>query len=94
MFVTHGGIGSVSEAIYHKAALVGIPFSNDQVDCPFSEKLLTPMILQKPNLLRAQMHGYAKLLEWDNINQDDLRDAIVEAMESKDMQESLETVNR
>ena len=33
VFVTHGGIGGVTEAIYHKANLVGIPFSNDQVQC-------------------------------------------------------------
>jgi UDP:flavonoid glycosyltransferase YjiC (YdhE family) len=26
VFVTHGGLGSLVEAIYHKAVIVGIPF--------------------------------------------------------------------
>ena len=78
VFVTHGGIGSLSEAIYHKAALVGIPFSNDQ----------------KPNLLRAEKHGYAVLLEWDSLNEEDLTAAIKTSIESKDMRDSLEKVHR
>ena len=30
-FVTHGGLLSVMEAIYHETILVGIPLANDQV---------------------------------------------------------------
>ena len=77
-FVTHGGIGSISEAIYHKASLVGIPFSNDQ----------------KPNLLRAEKQGYALLLAWDNLNEGDITDAIKKAIENKAMKDSLERVHR
>ena len=36
VFVTHGGLLSVQEALYHKTPLVGIPLGNDQ----------------RPNLLR------------------------------------------
>jgi len=78
VFVTHGGIGGVTEAIYHKANLVGIPFSNDQ----------------KPNLLRASGHGFAKILEWDQLSEKELITAIVDAMEDKDMVAALEKVNR
>ena len=78
MFVTHGGIGSISEAIYHKASLVGIPFSNDQ----------------KPNLLRAEQQGYALLLDWDNLNEEDITDAISRAIGNKAMKDSLERVHR
>ena len=78
VFVTHGGIGSLSEAIYHKASLVGIPFSNDQ----------------KPNLLRAEKQGYALLLDWDNLSEADLTDAIRKSIENKEMKESLERVHR
>jgi len=78
VFVTHGGIGSVTEAIYHKASLIGIPFSNDQ----------------KPNLLRAQKHGFAKILDWDEITHVDLKTAIEEALEDKEMSVALDRVNR
>jgi len=78
VFVTHGGIGGVSEAIYHKATLVGIPFSNDQ----------------KPNLLRASGHGFAKILEWDQLTEKDLIDAITDAMEDQNMVAALDKVNR
>ena len=76
--MTHGGIGSISEAIYHKASLVGIPFSNDQ----------------KPNLLRAEKQGYALLLDWDNLNEEDITDAIKNAIENKTMKDSLGRVHR
>ena len=78
VFVTHGGIGSLSEAIYHKASLVGIPFSNDQ----------------KPNLLRAEKQGYALLLDWDNLSEKDLTGAIRQSIENKEMKRSLERVHR
>ena len=37
VFVTHGGLLSLQEAIYHKTPLVGVPLVNDQ----------------KPNLVRT-----------------------------------------
>ena len=36
MFVSHGGLLSVQEALYHRTPLVGVPLGNDQ----------------KPNILR------------------------------------------
>ena len=58
--------------------MVGIPFSNDQ----------------KPNLLRAEKQGYALLLDWDNLNEEDITDAIKNAIENKAMIDSLERVHR
>ena len=55
VFVTHGGLGSLQEAIYHKAVIVGMPFSNEQ----------------RQNILRATTHGYAKMLEWDDLTADE-----------------------
>ena len=49
---------------------------------------------QKANLLRAERHGYARLLEWDELTAEDLKAAIVESMESREMQEALERVHR
>ena len=57
---------------------MGIPFSNDQ----------------KPNLLRAEKQGYALLLDWDNLNEEDITDAIKNAIENKAMIDSLERVHR
>ena len=78
VFVTHGGIGSLTEAIYHKATLVGIPFAQDQ----------------KPNLLRAKQHGYAVMLDYDTLEEESLKNAINEAMESKAMTSALDRVNK
>ena len=77
VFVTHGGLGSVMEAIYHKTVLVGVPMTNDQ----------------KPNLLRAERHGYAKMLELDTISVDKLTKAINNGVEDKEMRSSLEKIH-
>ena len=76
-FVTHGGLGGISEAIYHKVRLVGIPFGNDQV----------------ANMERVARHGYGKLLVWETITAEDLKLAIREAMESEAMLAALERVH-
>ena len=48
---------------------------------------------QKSNLLRAERHGYARLLEWDDLTAEALKTAIIESMESREMQEALERVH-
>ena len=77
VFVTHGGLGSVMEAIYHKTVLVGVPLMNDQ----------------RPNLLRATRHGYARTLEWDTLTADELTDAIKAGAEDKSMQSAMERIH-
>ena len=77
VFVTHGGLGSVMEAIYHKTVLVGVPFMNDQI----------------PNLLRAEKHGYAKFLKWDTLTADELTDAIKAGVEDESMQLAMEKIH-
>jgi len=77
VFVTHGGLGSLVEAIYHKAVIVGIPLSNDQ----------------KPNLLRAERHGYAVSLDWDEMTADELVESIKKAMGDKEMAANLERIH-
>ena len=73
VFVTHGGLLSVMEALYHKTVIVGIPFVNDQ----------------KPNLRRAEKNGYAKMLEWNSLTKEDLSKAIKDAISDKKMETSL-----
>jgi len=77
VFVTHGGLGSLVEAIYHKAVIVGVPLSNDQ----------------KPNLLRAVKHGYAVSLVWDDMTAEELVGSIKRAMEDKTMAANLERIH-
>ena len=64
VFVTHGGLLSLQEALYHQTPLVGIPLGNDQ----------------KPNLLRADKKGYAIMLDWVSISSDQFLAAINKAM--------------
>merc|ERR1719285_189477 len=77
VFVTHGGMGSLVEAIYHQAVIVGIPLSNDQ----------------KPNMLRAERHGYALHLNWDDLTAETLVSGIRKAMEDKEMSKHLERIH-
>ena len=76
-FITHGGLGGITEAIYHKVTLVGIPFGNDQIS----------------NLERASRHGYCQLMLWEELSVQTLSEAIREAVESQTMQAALERVH-
>jgi glucuronosyltransferase len=77
VFVTHGGLGSLVEAIYHKAVIVGIPFSADQ----------------RPNLLRAVRNGYARMLEWEDLTSEDLINGIKDAMNDANMEATMERIH-
>ena len=76
-FITHGGLGGITEAIYHKVTLVGIPFGNDQIS----------------NLERASRHGYCQLMLWEKLSVEALREAIRESVESLTMQAAVERVH-
>jgi len=78
VFVTHGGLLSLQEALYHKTPLVGIPLGNDQM----------------PNLLRASIRGYALLLDWATLSSDSLLGAIKKALVCPDMKKSMEEQHR
>lgn len=76
-FVTHGGLLSTQEALFHSVPLVGVPISNDQ----------------KPNLLRAQRHGYAIMLSLQTMTKQDLKSAIIKAMNDEDMRASIKKMH-
>merc|ERR1719188_1175712 len=65
------------ESIYHKATIVGIPLANDQ----------------KPNLLRAVKHGYARMLDWGTLTADELANAINEGIRDGEMNSALEKIH-
>ena len=73
VFVTHGGLLSTQESLFHSIPLVGVPISNDQ----------------KPNLLRAERHGYAIMLSLQTMTKDELVSAIRKAMTDPGMRDSI-----
>jgi glucuronosyltransferase len=64
LFITHGGLNSVQEAVYHGVPVLGLPFGTDQ----------------KLNMRRAIDDGYASKLAWTEINQETLTSAIIELL--------------
>merc|ERR1712020_881562 len=77
VFVTHGGLLSTQEALYHNVPLVGVPISNDQ----------------KPNLLRAEENGFAIMLSLQTMTKEDLVSSIKKAMTDKDMRTSMQKMH-
>lgn len=60
VFITHGGLLSMMEALHYGKPVVGIPIFNDQ----------------KYNMARAESQGYGLTLDYDSLNEASLRDAI------------------
>lgn len=58
--MTHGGLNSAQEAIYHGVPLLGLPFGTDQ----------------KLNMRRAVDDGYARQLFWNEVTEESLTEAI------------------
>ena len=73
VFVTHGGLLSLQESLYHSTPLVGIPLGNDQ----------------KPNMMRAERRGYAVMLDWTSLNTEDLLAAIQKAATEPEMRREM-----
>ena len=59
-FITHGGLGSTTEATYHGVPLVGIPIFGDQ----------------DINMYRAEGNGFAVRLNYDDLTEESILNAI------------------
>jgi MGT family glycosyltransferase len=76
VFVTHGGMNSVSEAFAYGVPMVVIPFVSDQpVNAEFVEKL-----------------GVGKKLEYKNIDKELLKTTVFDMLEAKNVRENLNKV--
>lgn len=65
LFITHGGLFSTQEAIYHRVPVLGLPVSVDQ----------------HHNMRMVQRMGWGRVLHWENLTYDSLRSSILEIMD-------------
>merc|ERR1712136_373956 len=77
VFVTHGGLLSLQEAIFHKAILVGIPLGMDQ----------------GANVARAEKNGFAISLDFKELTKEKLTSAIRTALTDEKMIESMDRIH-
>jgi len=78
VFVTHGGMNSVSEALIYGTPMVVIPFVSDQpVNAQCVEKL-----------------GVGKRLEYSLINKNNLKSTVLSVIRDKDIKSNLDTVQK
>ena len=77
VFVTHGGLLSTQEALFHGVPLVGVPINGDQI----------------VNLKRAEKHGYAIPLNLKTMKKEDLITAIHKAKTDSSIQTSIQKMN-
>ena len=77
VFVTHGGLLSTQEALYHGIPLVGVPLAQDQIS----------------NVVRAEKNGFAIKVNLDNISVESLVSAIKKAMVDVNIQKSVERMH-
>ena len=78
VFVTHGGMNSVSEALVYGVSMVVIPFVSDQpVNAQCIEKL-----------------GVGKRLEYSEVNKDTLKEYVQSVLLDADIKENIEKVQK
>ena len=77
VFVTHGGLLSIQEALYHGIPLVGVPLAQDQIS----------------NVIRAEKNGFAIKVALENLSVETLVPAIKSAMTDIKMKASIEKMH-
>jgi len=77
LFLTHGGLNSLMEAVYHGVPVLGLPISNDQY----------------ANLARAQRKGYALKFRWTDITQQSLFTTIQELINNPKYSETADKLS-
>jgi len=77
LFLTHGGLNSLMEAVYHGVPVLGLPLTTDQFG----------------NLARTQLEGYGKTLLWKDITKDSLQSTLQELLTNPKYSESADSVS-
>ncbi|XP_076068150.1 UDP-glucosyltransferase 2-like [Oratosquilla oratoria] len=73
LFISHGGIHSVQESVYHGVPIVGMPMFSDQYH----------------NLGQGAREGWVHLLKWENLTEDTLVATVKAALNDPRLQESM-----
>ncbi|XP_071525916.1 UDP-glucosyltransferase 2-like [Panulirus ornatus] len=73
LFITHGGLLSTQEATYHGVPLLGLPVFLDQ----------------QYNMEQVQREGWGRLLQWDNLTYDNLRQNILDIIHDTSLREEV-----
>ena len=66
LFITHAGLSSIEEAVYHGIPVIALPVFGDQ----------------HLNADKIKMHGYGIRLDWGELSEDSLYDAIQEILKN------------
>ncbi|XP_012258117.3 uncharacterized protein LOC105687230 [Athalia rosae] len=77
MFITHGGISSMMEAVYHGVPIIGIPLFGDQMR----------------NILLAVSKGYAESLDFFTTTDDQVYDTIMKVATDSKYKENVKKVS-
>ncbi|KAK9877423.1 hypothetical protein WA026_018536 [Henosepilachna vigintioctopunctata] len=72
-FITHGGLGGITEAVFHGVPMLGIPFFGDQ----------------KANVLSSAETGYTYPLNYEDITQESFDTALKEILWNKKYSDSM-----
>ncbi|KFB52355.1 AGAP011564-PA-like protein [Anopheles sinensis] len=78
LFIMHGGLGGIAEALYHGVPLVGIPMFGDQ-----------PL-----NLAQVEAEGWVYVLEYTDLNEQTLTGAIGEVLHNPRYRENVQRLSQ
>lgn len=76
-FLSHGGLNSIYEAMYHGVPVVGVPLFGDHYD----------------TMTRVQAKGMGIMLEWKRMSEEDLYQAMVKVMKDPRYKESAQILS-